>query len=117
MGRVLLRVAAALAFIHCALTFAAAIGIFHSFSADSLKFAQHGFAFAFLAGLNLAIWQPRARSSTTRYFVHGSNVIFLAFYLVFAFLKPEAPHYVAVGILILLTFAGLVQEKSPPTEA
>ena len=83
MGRILFRVAAALAFIHAALTFVAAAAIFHSISANSLAFAQHGFAFAFLAGLNLSVLQAASCSRAARYFVHGSNLTFLAYYLVF----------------------------------
>lgn len=36
---------------------------------------------------------------------------FLAYYVVFALVKPEPPHYVAVGILVLLTITGLFQGR------
>jgi peptidoglycan/LPS O-acetylase OafA/YrhL len=111
MSRILFRVAAALVFAHSALTFVAAVAIFHSISPSSLAFAQHGFAFAFLAGLNLAVLQAPGSSVAARYFVHGSNLTFLAYYVVFAFVKPEPPHYVAVGLLVLLTISGLFQGR------
>ena len=111
MGRILLRAAAVLVFVHAALTFAAAVFLFHSISTESLVFAQHGFAFAFLAGLNLAVLQTPGSPPAARSFVHASNFTFLAFYAVFAVVKPEAPHYVAVGILALLAVAGLLQGR------
>jgi hypothetical protein len=110
MSRILLRVAAALGFIHGVLTFAAAGAMFHSLSADFLAFAQHGFAFVFLAGLNLVVWGPSTRSSAARYFVHGCNLVFLAFNAAFALQKPEPPNYVAVAILALLSIAGFSRD-------
>ena len=105
MWRILLRVTVTLLILHGLLTFVIAPVIIHGSAKDLLAFAQHGFAFLFLALLNLAIWQTPDTSIPLRYAVHLCNIVFLGFNLLFAIVSPEAATFVSTGLLLSLTFA------------
>ena len=107
MWRILLRVVVVLLVVQGLLTFAIAPVILPRLSKDLLAFAQHGFAFVFLALLNLVMWQVPDRTIVLRYVVHGCNVVFFAFNLLFSFVNPEAPTFISTGILLLLAFSAL----------
>ncbi len=110
MWRLILRIAAVLAFAHVALTFVAAVVIAHGRPVDELAFAQHGFGFGFLALLNLAVW-GRAAPAALRVAVHVCNVAFLAFLITFISVKPEPPLYAAAAIVLVLTIAAFALDR------
>jgi hypothetical protein len=114
MWRWALRVVAGLTIAHGALSMAISLKIFPQLSADMLGFAQHGFAFLFIALLNLVAWQAPRRSLSLRVAVHAGNVGMLAFYVLWCIIKPEAPNYVAAGLLFALTVLGAIGEWRPP---
>jgi len=112
MWRILLRAAVTLLILHALLTFAIAPVIVPGFSKDLFAFAQHGFAFLFLALLNLSVWQMPGSSNPLRYAVHLCNIVFLGFNLLFAIVNPEAATFVATGILLLLAFAAFAMDRT-----
>jgi hypothetical protein len=118
MWRWPLRVVSGLLMLHAALGFAIAPKLFPGLTAETLGFAQHGFAFIFLALLNLAAWQEPRRTSGVRIAVHASNLALLAFYVVWCVVKPEAPNYAGAALLLLLTLiAALSDMSSSPVAA
>lgn len=112
MWRIFFRISATLVVLHGVLTFGAAVAIFHVVSADSLAFAQHGFTFIFIAALNLVTWQAPRRPRWLGSAVHGCNVAFLAFNVLFAALKPEPPTITAAVLLGLLAISAVGMDVS-----
>lgn len=107
MWRVLLRVAAVLLTLHGLSTLALARVVYPHDDLLTLLFAEHGFAFLFLVGLNLAVWSSPPRTGAMRTATHLANVLFLALSVGLATLKPEPPMVVAAVLIGLLTIAGV----------
>ena len=112
MPRWPMRVITGLLVLHGALGFVVAPQIFPHLSPELLGFAQHGFAFIFLALLNLAVWQSPARTRGVRVAVHVSNVSMLAFYILWCVVKPEAPNYVGAVLLLLVSVLALLSDAA-----
>jgi len=112
MWRILLRILASLTVLHGLATLVAARLLPLSAIGDRLLFAQHGFAFIFLALLNLVIWQEPARGWMARIILHGCNAVFCGFYVAMAVHHSEPPNWTAVVLVAGMTLVGLAQELS-----
>jgi hypothetical protein len=111
------RAAAGLTVAHGALSMAMAPKLYPRLSPEMLAFAQHGFAFVFIALLNLLAFETPRRPPGARAAVHACNAALLAFYLLWCALKPEPPNYVGAGLLFALTLLGAIGERRPAAEA
>ncbi len=108
----LLRILAAVTLLHGAATFVFAKVVYPAGGLPALLFAQHGFAFIFLALLNLVIWQEPWRGWKARLSLHACNTVFFAFSMALVHFKPEPPHHVAAVLMGGFTFVGLVLERA-----
>ena len=117
MSRWPLRIVSGLLILHGALGFAITPKLFPGLTPDSLGFAQHGFAFIFLALLNLASWQQPRRTRGIRLVVHACNVAMLGFYALWCVVKPEPPNYTAAVLLLLLTLVAAMSDLTAARSA
>ncbi|MEP6619803.1 MAG: hypothetical protein ABJE47_10820 [bacterium] len=112
MWRNILRVSVGLCIAHGLLTFGAGISFFRADTVNMLAFVQHGFTFIFIALLNLVAWRQPRPPRWQCAVVHGCNLAFLAFGVVFTVFKPEPPLITSVVILLFLTIAAVGTDVS-----
>jgi hypothetical protein len=111
MFKILFRIACALLVVHGTATFVAGRFLPIAAIGDRLLFAQHGFAFVFLALLNLVIWQPVLRGPFLRSAVHVCNFAFTLFYTAISLRNSEPPNVIAMVLVGTLFLVGLVLER------